>query len=42
MTLVLVPGGGKGLLIAHGANIQIVEPAQRSDPIRQRRERKPG
>lgn len=32
MTLVLVPGG-QGLLIAHGANIQIDEAAQRSDPV---------
>jgi hypothetical protein len=32
MSLVLVPGGDK-LLIAHGANVQIDEMAQRSDPI---------
>lgn len=32
MTLVLVPDGER-LLIAHGANIQIDEMAQRSDPI---------
>ena len=39
MTLVLIPDNGS-LRIAHSANIQIVEPAQRSDPVRQRRERK--
>lgn len=33
MSLVLVPGTD-GLLIAHGANIQIDEMAQRSDPLR--------
>ena len=38
MSLVLVPDG-KRLLIAHGANIQIVEGAQRSDPVRQRQDR---
>lgn len=38
MTLVLVPEGDE-LRIAHGANIQIVEPAQRSDPVVQRRQR---
>lgn len=41
MSLVLVPGKDH-LLIAHGANIQIVEGAQRSDPIVRRRERQPG
>jgi uncharacterized protein (TIGR02246 family) len=35
MSLVLVPDGDR-LLIAHGANIQIVEGAQRSDPVWQR------
>ncbi len=39
MSLTLVPHGDR-LLIAHGANITIVEGAQRSDPVRQRRERK--
>ncbi|MEG3180698.1 SgcJ/EcaC family oxidoreductase [Sphingomonas sp. LT1P40] len=39
MSLTLLPKGDR-LLIAHGANIQIVEGAQRSDPVRQRRERK--
>lgn len=33
MTLVLVPAGDR-LLIAHGANVQIDEMAQRSDPMR--------
>lgn len=33
MTLVLVPGEN-GLLIAHGANIAIVEEAQRFNPVR--------
>jgi hypothetical protein len=41
MSLVLVPHGDR-LLIAHGANIQIVEGAQRSDPVRQRRARQSG
>ena len=36
MTLVLVPDGD-GLLIAHGANIQIDERAQASDPVANRR-----
>lgn len=35
MSLVLVPHGGE-LLIAHGANIQIDEMAQHSDPARKR------
>ena len=38
MTLALVPRGNR-LVIAHGANIAIVEAAQRSDSVRQRRER---
>lgn len=41
MTLVLVPEG-KDFLIAHGANIQIVEGAQRSDPVRLRDAKTPG
>lgn len=36
MSLTLVPAGDR-LLIAHGANIQIVEPAQASDPVVRRR-----
>lgn len=38
MSLMLVAHGDR-FLIAHGANIQVVEGAQRSDPIRQRSER---
>ena len=38
MSLTLIPRGD-GLALAHGANIQIVEPAQRSDPVQQRTER---
>lgn len=41
MSLTLVRERGK-LLIAHGANIQIVEAAQRSDPVRLREEREGG
>lgn len=41
MSLTLVPHGDE-LRIAHGANIQIVEPAQRSDPVVQRREKAKG
>ena len=37
MSLTLVPQGDR-LLIAHGANIQIVEGAQRSDPVVRRQE----
>lgn len=35
MTLVLVPQR-RDFLIAHGANIQIAEAAQKSDPVRRR------
>ncbi|RYD58119.1 MAG: SgcJ/EcaC family oxidoreductase [Sphingomonadales bacterium] len=41
MSLTLVPYRDR-LLIAHGANIQIVEGAQRSDPVGQRRDRQQG
>lgn len=41
MSLVLTARGDR-LLIAHGANIQIVEAAQRSDPVQQRRTAEPG
>lgn len=40
MTLILVPRG-RELAIAHGTNIQIVEAAQQSDPVRQRDAGKP-
>lgn len=41
MSLTLVPGGDRQLLV-HGANIQIIEAAQRSDPVVRRPEREHG